>query len=112
MIEGSDYAQQTSFVGAIDDTLINELMRTTCYNQTIYDDMSLELDEYLGLSLGVQDLLTTVRTIVQPMFDQAAILIIDNDRAFKVVHITTMDYTLTFLIRGCCRSEEHFHRDE
>ena len=92
MIEGSDYAQQTSFVSAIDGTLINELMRTTCYNQTIYDDMSLELDEYLGLSLGVRDLqLTTVRTIVQPMFDQAAILIIDNDRAFKVVHITTMD---------------------
>ena len=102
MIEGSDYAQQTSFVNAIGDIVIHELMRIICYNQTIYNDMSLEVDEYLGLSLGVRDSpLTTILTNVQPMMDQAAILILDNDCAFKVAHlILLVQHTLTFCTRG------------
>ena len=51
MIEGTDYAQQTSAVNAIDDI---KLMRIVCYNQTIYDDSHVELDEYAGLTLGVR----------------------------------------------------------
>ena len=83
MIEGSDYAQQTSAVNAIDDTLITELMRIVCYSQPIYDDLRLELDEFAGLSLGVKDNeLTTVLTTVQPLYDQASILIVDNDSEF------------------------------
>ena len=83
MIEGSDYAQQTSAVNVIDDTLITELMRIVCYSQPIYDDLRLELDEYAGLSLGVKDnQLTTVLTTVQPIYDQASILIVDDDSEF------------------------------
>ena len=54
-------------------------MRVVCYNQPIYEDMHVELEEYAGLTLGVIDILTTVVTIVQPMYDQASILIVDND---------------------------------
>ena len=83
MIEGSDYAQQPHAVNIIDDTVITELMRIVCYSQPIYDDLRLELDEYAGLSLGVKDNeLTTVLTTVQPMYDQASILIVDDDSEF------------------------------
>ena len=74
MVEGSDYAQQTMAVNAIDDILISELMRVICYNQTIYDDPCVELDEYAGLSLRVPE-----GTISPPPCDQASILILDND---------------------------------
>ena len=80
MIEGSDYAQQTSAVNLIDDMLISELNRIICYNQTIYDDTLVEANEYLGLSLGVIDGgSTTVLTLVNPMYGEASILILDND---------------------------------
>ena len=82
MREGSDYAQQTSAVNLIDDTF-SELMRIICFNQTIYDDSHLEPDEYMGLTLGVRhNPLTTVLTVVQPTYDQASILIVDNDSRF------------------------------
>ena len=73
----TDYAQQTIGTNAIDDETITELMRIVCYNQSIYDDECLEEDEWLGLTLDVDD--ASVLTVVQPMYDQAAILIQDND---------------------------------
>ena len=82
MADGTDYAQQTVADNVIDDTFITQEMRVLCYNQPIYEDMHVELDEYAGLTLGVIDnnnILTTVVTIVQPMYDQASILIVDND---------------------------------
>ena len=81
MADGTDFAQQTPATNVIDDTFIIQEMRLVCYNQPIYDDNCLELDEYAGLTLGVIDnnILTTVLTIVQPMYDQASILIVDND---------------------------------
>ena len=79
MVEGTDYAQQTNAINVIDDIPIREEMRTICYNQTIYEDFSLELNEYAGLSLGINIFATTVRTEIEPMFDQASILIVDND---------------------------------
>ena len=82
MADGTDFAQQTRDINVIDDTFITELMRLICYNQPIYDDMHVELDEYAGLSLGVIDnnnILTTVLTEVKSMYDQASILIVDND---------------------------------
>ena len=85
MIEGSDYAQQTSAVNAIDDSPISEVMRLICYNQTIYNDVRLELNEYMGLTLGVRDYsLTRVLTFVQLTYDEASILIVDNDSKFYV----------------------------
>ena len=44
--------------------------------------MRLELDEYAGLTLGVNNAMTTVLTIVEPMYDQVSILIQDNDSEF------------------------------
>ena len=80
MADGTDFSQQTPAVIVIDDTFITQEMRVICYNQPIYDDNCLELDEYAGLTLGVIDnTLTTVLTEVQPMYDQASILIVDND---------------------------------
>ena len=77
MNEGSDYAQQTRSVNAIDNILISELRRVICYNQSIYDDLIVELDEYAGLTLGVRDNL--FNTVIKLRYDQAAILILDND---------------------------------
>ena len=83
MADGTDFAQQTRAVNIIDDTFITALMRVICYNQPIYEDMRLELDEYAGLTLGVIDNnIHTVRTIVQPMYDQASVLIVDNDSEY------------------------------
>ena len=77
MAAGTDYAQQTATVNAINDETITELMRIVCYDQPIYDDMRVEGDEWLGLTLGVDR--SSVRTNVRPLYDQAAILIQDND---------------------------------
>ena len=74
---GTDYAQQTLAVNALDDHTISEGMRIVCYNQTIYDDVVAEGQEYVGLSLHVSQ--ASVLTQVQPVYDQAAILILDND---------------------------------
>ena len=83
MRAGSDYAQQTSTVNLIDNYLVSEFMRIVCFNQTIYDDSHLEPDEYMGLTLGVRhNPSTTGFTLVQPTFDQASILIVDNDGKF------------------------------
>ena len=83
MAEGTDFVQQTRAVNVIDDIIITEERRLICYNQTIYDDPCLEPDEYAGLTLGVIDETdedsTTVMTEVEPLCDQAAILIVDND---------------------------------
>ena len=82
MADGTDYAQQTLADNVIDNIPITAEMRLICYNQPIYDDVRLELDEYAGLTLGVVDnnnILTTVVTEVKPMYDQASILIVDND---------------------------------
>ena len=85
MADGTDFAQQTPPVNVIDDTFITQEMRLICYNQLIYEDMRLEPNEYAGLTLGVIDnsnILTTVLTEVKPMYDQASILIVDNDSEF------------------------------
>ena len=85
MADGTDFAQQTPAINVIDDTFIIQEMRLICYNQPIYDDNCLEPNEYAGLTLGVIDnsnILTTVFTEVKPMYDQASILIVDNDSEF------------------------------
>ena len=70
-------------INAIDDTLIGEEQRIVCYNQTIYDDKHVELDEYIGLTLGIRDnQLTTITTKVKPEYNQAVIFILDNDSKF------------------------------
>ena len=81
MADGTDYAQQTAADNVIDDILITEYTRRiVCYNQPIYEDLHLEPNEYAGLTLGVIDNVhTTIITHVKLMYDQASILILDND---------------------------------
>ena len=83
MAEGTDFAQQTRAFNVIDNTIITEERKIICYNQPIYDDPCVEPDEYAGLTLGVIDEndedRTTILTILEPMYDQSAILILDND---------------------------------
>ena len=89
MAEGTDFAQLTRYSNVIDDILITEEKKTICYNQPIYDDPCLEPDEYAGLTLGVIDEddedQTTILTEVEPFYDQAAILIVDNDSEFYLL---------------------------
>ena len=85
MAEKSDFQQQTVAVNLIDDILISEPMRIVCYNQTIYDDLRLEANEYAGLTLGVEDNPQTTVTLVKEFFDQASILIVDNDSKFYAI---------------------------
>ena len=87
MEEKTDFAQQTGPVNAIDNVFITELRRIVCYNQPIYKDLRLELDEYAGLTLGVNEMGTTVRTVVRPMYDEASILIVDNDSESSCIFI-------------------------
>ena len=87
MEEKTDFAQQTGPVNAIDNVFITELRRIVCYNQIIYEDLRLELDEYAGLTLGVNEMGTTVHTVVRPMYDEASILIVDNDSEFPCIVI-------------------------
>ena len=82
MADGTDFAQQTLAINVIDDIIINATRRIICYNQPIYEDVRLELDEYAGLTLGVNNAMTTVLTIVELMYDQVSILIQDNDSEF------------------------------
>ena len=84
MPERTDYAEQTFGVNAINDELINATVRIICYDQPIYDDGRLEVSEYAGLTLGVDDniLFTTVRTEVQDLYDFASIRILDDDSEF------------------------------
>ena len=87
MAEGTDYAQQTAAVNVIDDILITEYTgRIVCYNQPIYKDLHLEPNEYAGLTLGV--IYGTITVNVKPMYDQASILIFDNDSEFIYVHLS------------------------
>ena len=77
MLDGTDYAQQTQAVNQIDDQTIDDITRTICYNQSIYNDLCLEKIEYFGLTLGVA--MATAVTKVVPMYDFATICIWDDD---------------------------------
>ena len=73
----TDFSQQTVGVNEIDAEIILQEMRIVCYDQPIYEDMRVEGDEWLGLTLDVDR--ASVATTVRLMYDQAAILIQDND---------------------------------
>ena len=73
----TDYEEQLFGVNRIRDTVINETRRLICYNQTIYNDVRLELSEYAGLALAVRE--ASYHTVVEPMYDQLAIHILDDD---------------------------------
>ena len=72
----TDYEEQTSFINRISATQITAVSRIVCYSQFIYDDAQVEPPEYIGLQLSIRD--ATVLTQVQPMYSNAAILILDD----------------------------------
>ena len=72
----SDYEQQILGFNHIRNTVFNETKVIICYNQTIYDDMRLEMSEYLGLTLTVK---SSLPTMIDPLYSQIAIQILDND---------------------------------
>ena len=74
------------------DTPITEENRVVCYNQTVYDDMQLELVEYFGLTMAVRS--STVPTAINPTYGQTAIKIIDNDHC-KISYI----YSTSIIVR-------------
>ena len=80
MIPFSDYEQQQLLSNRIRNVGINATRRVICYDQPIYDDMRLEVSEYFGMTLTVQGMPpTTFLTEIRPMYDQVAILILDDD---------------------------------
>ena len=96
----TDYAEQTFGVNAIDDQLINATRRIICYDQPIYDDGRLEVSEYAGLTLDVDDSIiyfTTARTEVQELYNFASIKIRDDDSEFAsscIIVIHSLDLCL------------------
>ena len=84
----TDYEEQTIGVNLIRDTKITALRRIICYNQSIYDDVRLEVSEYAGLGLVADDTLSTQLTEVEPMYDDSAILIIDDDSKLHIITTT------------------------
>ena len=95
----SDYEQQTH-----DLIIIIYEKSVFCYNQTIYDDMRLEVSEYLGLTLAVYD--TTVSTYIPPRYSQVAIQILDNDSKQL---ITQKSNTLLIMNQEHLVNFEHFN---
>ena len=80
MIPFSDYEQQQQLSNRIRSIGINATRRVICYDQTIYNNMRLEVAEYFGMTLTVQGMPpTTVITKIRPMYDQVAIKILDDD---------------------------------
>ena len=78
----TDYEEQIRGINHIRDTVINETTRNVCYNQTIYNDMRLEMSEYVGLTLTVRD--SSVRTEINATYDQVTIQILDDDSKFTL----------------------------
>ena len=70
-----DYPQQLLGYNDLRGIQILETRRRICYNQTIYDDVRLETDEWTGLTLTIGS--STVRTVTE--IDHTAIRIIDDD---------------------------------
>ena len=83
MTPGTDYEEWIKGINHIRHSVINATRRSICYNLTIYDDVRLEMSEYVGITLAVRD--ASVRTEVQPMYDQVIIEIVDNDSKLHFV---------------------------
>ena len=70
-----DYTQQLLGLNNLRDIQILETRHRICYNQTIYNNVRLEADEWTGLALQIAANTTTTVTGI----DHTAIRIIDDD---------------------------------
>ena len=82
----TDYEEQTRSRNLIRNVFINAT-RIICYDQPIYSDERLELMEYVGLQLDVKEASVDI-VQVQDQYDNAAILILDNDSQYIYIYTT------------------------
>ena len=74
----TDYEEQIESQNRIKNMVISAMRRMICYNQSVYDDVRLEMSEYAGLQLSVGD--STVGLVdVQKQYGSAVVLILDDD---------------------------------
>ena len=71
-----DYPQQLLGFNDLRNIQISEIRRRICYNQIIYNDVKIEGDEWIGLTLQI-GASTAARTVTG--IDHTAIRIIDDD---------------------------------
>ena len=76
MKDTDDYEEQIIGCNGIRDIVITE-GGTACYNQVIYNDLSLERTEYAGLKLTVRD--STALTDISGVYGRATIKILDDE---------------------------------
>ena len=74
----ADYQPPVQYFNPIMNMVISEMNRAICYNQTIYDDIRVEEDEFFSLTLIVQDM-STKTTIVNPEYNTCVVTIMDDD---------------------------------
>ena len=77
MAPRTDYKEEIQKFSTIKDTDITRERRMICYEQVIYDDLRLEMEEYAGLTLVADDSDTVVET--EPLYDDSVFIIIDDD---------------------------------
>ena len=77
MAPRTDYEEETPRFSTIRDTDITEVRRMICYEQVVYDDLRLEMEEYVGLALVPDDIDTVVET--EPQYNESVVIIIDDD---------------------------------
>ena len=77
----TDYEEQIMSRNRIRNMVISAMRRVVCYNQPIYNDSRLEVSEYAGLQLAVEDGLSAL-VEAQVQYDNAVILILDDDSQF------------------------------
>ena len=73
--------------------VITEMNRVICYNQTIYDDIRVEEDEFFSLTLIVQDI-SIKTTIVNPECNTSVVTIVDDDSTLLLIMYIAPTYTL------------------
>ena len=73
----ADFEEETRFHSTLRDELITEVNRMVCYNQVIYNDLCLELTEYIGLGLDEVDNIIEVN--IEKRYGDSVIAIIDDD---------------------------------
>ena len=83
----TDYEEQTKSRNRIRNMVISAMRRVICYDQPIYNDSRLEVTEYAGLQLAVEDGLSTL-VEVETQYNNAVILIVDDDsQLIMVIHV-------------------------
>ena len=74
----ADYPPPVQYFNPIKNMVITGTTRAICYNQTIYDDIRVEDNEFFSLTLIVQDG-SAMKTSVHSQLSNTFVWILDND---------------------------------